>query len=477
MPIQVALIPLICLLVGMMRRYKRLAVVHPATWFAAAWVMAVASYSLLELFNAVPIHNESQISELLTFLLITSGAFLLCAWLAPPPKRGRATSRLVTRAISSIEPRPVLVAAGFGLVSSIINWYFMTGAATYVEAVRQQWLKEIPVLTARLWWPYMATYPAAFISAYSIMSDRRMNRKQRRLVLLAAVFAGAAGIIWSLGTGGRQAFGIVVLYGAVGASAGWAFEADHLKKQTLRIYLRLLGGVIIVLVVLAGLVELTGRIRAEEQGHSVSPFATVAYLSVVGQFVDYMGATISTYQSYGPAQRRDLTETGPVTFGALHDFGVGYLAGWRRPQVLDTNPERTFASRGLQLASGTRCVFYDLVADFGFGGGLFGVSVLVILSQMAFSWSVRRAGGALISMAPLAMCLMFWGYSHQFSLLMHDTAKWLAVSFGLWDIVYLFSRRATPGARRAIRPDTSNSQEDAVSTADTQIVNVREGSF
>jgi hypothetical protein len=173
--------------------------------------------------------------------------------------------------------------------------------------------------------------------------------------------------------------------------------------------------------------------REEQQGSSrPSTFGDVPFLGLVSVFVDYMGGPIATYQAYGPAARRDLSETGSVSLAGLQEFGIAYLAGWRSPERLDTNPER--AKPWLPLFSGTRCVFYDLVADFGVAGAMLAVTLLVLFSQTLFSLTTEPK--MILPSAPLVMMLMFWGYSHQLSLLMYSSPKWLFISFGVWDLVH-----------------------------------------
>jgi hypothetical protein len=210
------------------------------------------------------------------------------------------------------------------------------------------------------------------------------------------------------------------------------------RKTLVRPLMKLCFGAVLLVLFLALVVEATGRIRAQDQGSATaSALSRVRYLGSVGQFLDYMGQPIATYQAYGPAPRRDLTETGPVSLAFVQEFGVKELMGWRQPGRLDTNPER---AENVFLSSGTRCVFYDFVADFGWAGAYVVVTVLVIISQAAFS--LARTSGTLVRAAPLVMMLMFWGYSHQLSLLMYNTPKWLFLSFGLWDLAaFLYSGR------------------------------------
>jgi uncharacterized membrane protein YdcZ (DUF606 family) len=195
--------------------------------------------------------------------------------------------------------------------------------------------------------------------------------------------------------------------------------------------------------------NVAGSIRAQDQGNSESKLNSLEYIGWGGQFFEYMGTTIETYQAYGAPVRRDLSDTGPVTFaGPLRNLGAGWIFGWRNIDYLDTNPERALAGTGFPLAASTRCVFYDLEADFGFYGELVALTILVALSQIAFLGTVSRSGISLIGFAALTCLLMFWGYSHQLSLFMSNQAKWTFISFALGDILVHFSGvRATSDVR------------------------------
>jgi hypothetical protein len=438
--IQLALIPLLCAAIVLFHRYGIAAAAHPGIWFSFAWVLAISCYTLTDWFNGVPVHNQGQIDELVTFLFFASAAFVIFARLFPKPPR----SLWRRDHILEINPRPLLIGAGIGLTAALVNWYFMTGGAIYDDAVRQQWLDEIPVLTARMWWPYMATYPASFISSYLATADL-IRLRHRRQVLLALGLTIAAGLFWALGTGGRQAFGIVILHVLAGCALSLRLTYKNNKRRPLSRTLRkAVVGAMLLLMALAAVTEVTGRIRAEQQGRD-SAVNSIPYLGIVSEFADYMGQPIATYQAFGPAPRRDLSETGPVSLAAIQGFGVRYLVGWRRPGKLDTNPER--AKGWLPLSSGTRCVFYDFVADFGYSGALIAVAALIFLSQMFFS--LYRGSKMILGSSPLVMMLMFWGYSHQLSLLMFDGPTWLIISFGLWDLAYI----AVPHqSRRHSRP-------------------------
>ena len=187
--------------------------------------------------------------------------------------------------------------------------------------------------------------------------------------------------------------------------------------------------------------------REEQQGAPQSTtLAQVPYLGMISVFVDYMGGPIATYQSYGPAPRRDLSETGSVALAGLQEFGISYLAGWHAPGKLDTNPER--AQPWLRFSSGTRCAFYDFVADFGFAGALVVVTLLVLVSHLLFSFTPEPR--TIVRSAPLVMMLMFWGYSHQLSLLMYSSFRWLLISFALWDFLHNSFRQ---GWRLFVRPE------------------------
>src|ERR1051326_3353166 len=374
--IRLALIPLLLVAVMLFRRYGMAAVAHPGIWFSFAWILAIGCYTLMDWFDGISVYNQEQIDELLMFLVFTSALFLLFAWLFPRDRR-----RLRPSGTLDVNRRRLLIASQLGFIAALANWYIVTGGTLYSDSVRQQWLLEIPVVTARLWWPYLATFPAAFLSAYLMTSDFMRRSRQKRHTRFAFGTAIAAGGFWSLGTGGRQALGMVVLHAVAGVTLSLSFALQPISlKPIARIprfkTLAKTAAVTLTLVAVLSIVsEVTGRMREEQQGAPQSTtLAQVPYLGMISVFVDYMGGPIATYQSYGPAPRRDLSETGSVALAGLQEFGISYLAGWHAPGKLDTNPER--AQPWLRFSSGTRCAFYDFVADFGFAGALVVVTLL-----------------------------------------------------------------------------------------------------
>jgi hypothetical protein len=119
----------------------------------------------------------------------------------------------------------------------------------------------------------------------------------------------------------------------------------------------------------------------------------------------------------------------------FQDFGLKSLMGWRAITADDTNPERELASSGFPLAFGTRNLFYDLTADFGYDGALACSIIMALISHIMFLLKTKqKIFGSMLYTAPFGMMLMFWLYSPQFSLLMFNTLYWLMLSSFLWDM-------------------------------------------
>ena len=98
------------------------------------------------------------------------------------------------------------------------------------------------------------------------------------------------------------------------------------------------------------------------------------------------------------------------------------------------------AMRGVPMASSTKSLYYDVMMDFGIIGG-FVVSALLAIISHGFSvqWILRGQHRYLLRQIPLAIMLMFWGYSHQYSIFKEDVLFWMSFTFLTWDfgVAYL----------------------------------------
>jgi hypothetical protein len=259
----------------------------------------------------------------------------------------------------------------------------------------------------------------------------------------------AAGLLWMLGTGGRQSLGIVLLY----YSAGLGLHCiEHLSATKLKGLIA--GGrrrtwllVIAVSLVAAfsWVVSATGRIRGEYHGITSSRLDEFKVLRTFSQAFEYLAVPISGYQlKTNPAIRTSEMEWGERTFGVLNHVWIGSLLGWKGEDRV-SRVERRSGIEGLVGPEAwyffaTTSAYSDIQGDFGFWGGLVTSVLLVVITQIAYRhWSRNHARVTQLSSAiPLLIMMMFWGYSNQMSILTHDVLKWMVVSFIAWDLARSF---------------------------------------
>lgn len=439
-----ALLMLILLFFRVIKKYGWVAVLHPGLWFALAWITALFSYWAIDAVGGVPVHNGKVFEQLMVMVLVTAVSFYLLTLFELPRASGGQ--------FHGAAPFPLMLVstyklfAGIGLLGALVNWMALGANFGYDDQIRQQWLSRIPPITAAMWYLYLLSFPAAIIAGRFFVSEILQGMSLFRWKAFYWLTPIVAGFFWSLGTGGRQALGILLFHFVIGAafSLGWAARAGY--RISLRSAIRLFSPAFLIVLLFALFVGLTGLSRAKQQGADASSFDGIWYLAPVGQLFSYNGLTLATHQAYGEPVLRDLSETGPVSFAGFQYFGLRFITGWRPLSVDDTNPERALASQGLELASGTRNVFYDLQADFGFEGAIGASLILAVISHLLFTKTRFLGTRQLLRVSPLAMAIMFWGYSHQFSLLMFNTFFWLVVSCVLWDmagVVFKYLRIST----------------------------------
>lgn len=408
---------------------------HPATWFAIGWLSAILAYAAMDAFGTVPPENSAMLGRLCSYLIITSLMFAVIIVAFRPP------NRKIENRIQLYSSGYVVVSVGFtaaclvilSLSGSLVNWISMGANFGYDNSLRAQWLREIPRVTALTWYLYMFIFPAIVVLAWSLSESIMSNRPFGMTLKACSAGIVLSALLWTLGTGGRQSMGLALMFFIACLFVFIARDSLRgLKPSVSKV--RTYSAVAVVMIVAFGsFISYSGRQRAEgSRQQYVSAFSDVPILRAFDQPIEYNGHTIATYQTYGSPARRVISETGPVTFAGIFLFGSRSLLGWRPITAFDTNPERGLASTGFKYAYGTRNIFYDLEADFGFEKSLIAVLIVVIAGHFVFLGLMSSQTVNPFLLATGAIMLMFWGYSHQFSLLMFDTYRWLLVSVGLW---------------------------------------------
>lgn len=435
-----AFLLLIAVAFVLVKFYGLKASVHPGLWFAMAWIAAFLAYWAIDAVGGVPVYSPDVLNQLMTLISLTAALFI---FLAVTFKKKSVTLSLNYKFCGFFleNAGPYRYFAAFGLLGAIINWVALGANFGYEDSIRQQWLAGIPTITAYMWYLYFLSYPAAIMGGRMLFSDILRGDPIFRFRTLYWLLPCIAGFFWSMGTGGRQALGILLFHFAVGAAFALCWAVENGFKIQARRLIKLSATILLILIIFSLFVGLTGLSRAKQQGGGASNFDDIWYLAPIGQLISYTGLTLATHQAYGEPAARDLTETGPVSIAGLQEFGLRHITGWRHLTVDDTNPERALAASGQELASGTRNVFYDFQADFGFFGAAVVCVVFVLISHFLFLKTRFLAGRRLVAATPLAIMIMFWGYSHQFSLLMFNTFYWLFVSCVLWDISLWFIKK------------------------------------
>lgn len=417
------------------KKYGRLSLIYPGLWFAATWILAIVSYILLQLWGYVPVQVDELLKTLLLYVNLTALFFIVAMIFHKKPVVNYSTSLSNGFMGSQFVLTIVLIIVFIG---ALANWIGIGAPLGYSDTIRQQWLESIPKITAITWYPFHLIYPASFFIGWKLFDF--FSRKDivrikyyiSCLLLLFSIF------LWSMGTGGRQVVGFVMLYFLVGVlyrfsiDKGQSVDFAKIRKKAAYVF----GGLIVFFALFS---TVTNQIRAVDQGSQKdNPFSGTVVLENFGFFIYYMGGTLMTTQAYGVPVKRDLTETGPVSFNGLLDLGVGPLTlydllGLRRNTTMDTNPERGLAQSGQEMASGTRNIYYDLESDFGFYGSTLAILCLVLVSHFIFAFSLTSLNRkTLFKLTPLIFILVYWQYSQQLSLMMHAQFKWTLTSFLIW---------------------------------------------
>lgn len=447
----ILLLLVLLLLLGI--KYRWLALAHPGSWFVAAWITALSSYYLAVKVGAFDVYDAEALDQLYLHVSVSALGFLLaCLFIGAKAKALPTTPDDTIRAPGD---RGILLGlfAIVSLTASVLDWLLLGPNITDLEARRQAWLTAIPLVTARLWYPYILAYPAALAASWRLAGYFRAGRLVNKSTLAIIVCPLLSGLFWTLGTGGRQALGIVLLYYACGFALGWTCAASRIRALDRKQLIRAGGIILIVVIAFAFLVDLTGRIRADYHNNPPSAYEQYPIIGRIGQFVDYMAVSLPTYQVrlLTLAEGRQLP-MGKETFGVLDYINLGPVLGWpSRAPGEELASEIYQASQGVQFAFAYASIYFNLDSDFGIGGGLAFSFALAILSHLIFVlWAAHPERRMILLLAPLVITLMFWGYSHQYSILRYDVLKWMLVSFFAWDLAAgVLARKKAPSRQRA----------------------------
>ncbi len=209
--------------------YRRQALMHPGSWFSIAWLVCIGCYTLADMAYAVPIHDDFQLEKLWKYLLFVSGLFFTFSLLHGPSNSSREP--LWRERDWENLSKPLLWLAAIGFAGALANVVLLGTGFHYSDFTRQTWLGGIPIVTARCWYPYMATYPASFVTGVRVSSSFLIWRKPSAATFIALFLTVGAGGLWMIGTGGRQALGLVLLHMMVGAGFGWArIQVPDMRK-------------------------------------------------------------------------------------------------------------------------------------------------------------------------------------------------------------------------------------------------------
>ncbi len=434
--ITATVIILLILLIVLISKYHWLSLAHPGVWFVGAWAVALSAYYLEVALDTYRVYDFDRLENLLSYVSVTAFGFLLAVVFI----RGKVGPRLTDTSELVNAPGDQGVVLGLfallSLAASLLNWLALGADLSGIESRRQAWLISTPVVTARLWYPYMLAYPAALAAGWRISTIRFGNPPKKMTIFLFACPI-VSGFLWTLGTGGRQALGIVLLYYMCGFVLGWASNIGQAFSISFKKIGKVVGILLAVAIAFAFMVNLTGTIRAEYQGSSKTGLQDNPILAPFAQFIDYMGISLATYQVKGGIDGEfGNYGVGQQTFGVLDSIGVGYLLGWpNRSRADELAMNASQAAQGQLFAYATTTAYFNIKSDFGNGWGLVVSFALAVISHCVFTqWVKRPERRTIIPLAPLVITLMFWGYSHQYSILMYDVFKWMVISFIVWDL-------------------------------------------
>lgn len=431
------------------RNYRIGCIAHPGTWFISAWAFAYLGYYLavaLEVPLLGVVYDQYLLNLLDTFVSVTAGGFLFALVLYHP--RRQLLQQISTSNLPTQKHSLYRFFAYLAFSAALLNWVALGANISEIEARRETWLMSVPAVTIVLKFLFIFCYPTALLAGWNygriILDQKRVAFGQHLMLLLPML----AGLFWTLGTGGRQALGIVLLYYAVGLVLFIAAVAPRLPKLLLKHTMKkiFVRGVVIAILFTA-IINITSLIREKHKVGFVDIEAGFRKYAVVGLFsevIEYVAVSITSFQLNCNLHTAATKNFGRETFGVLRFFRINSLLGWERRTAVDIIRENEAkAAQGNILVNATSSVYKDIITDFNIELGLFISSVLAIISHIVFvRWLRHPLRKKLISYIPIAILLMFWGYSAQFSMFREEVLVWMFVSFFIWDFLIAVPRPA-----------------------------------
>lgn len=405
---------------------------NPGFWFGLTWGLALGSYCLLDIYDYVPVKNMDMLEWLFSIIIFCNLLFFVFSMFVR--KREGANFFSNIRNTGNYQFSIIITIVVF--LGGVINWVGVGMPIAYDDQLRQNWLTQIPRVTAITWYLVFLIFPLAFYNGFKFFDQ---EGRKRIINILSIVIPS---ILWMLSTGGRQFLGFVILYYIIGLALGLILQSN--KPDFKRIAKKFFVSIFLIVFSFGLMASLTTTARLEQQNaENTRMFETNKILSIYGYFIYYMGGTIMTTQAYGIPTLRDNKDVGIVSFnGVLDIFGplsLYEVLGIQRVTYKDTNPERDWAVFGQELAFGTKNIFYDLYADFGKEKTYFVVFMLILFSQCLYIYVVNNNQKvSFIFFSIFIFFVIYWIYSQQLSLLMHGQLKWTIYSFALWYFSYKF---------------------------------------
>ena len=407
-------------LVLMQRRYGALTIIHPAFVFGLGWLVSLLAYLTLGIEGTFEVYDNDALLEIAAFTMVVCGAFYAATSFGIR-RRGSGTQEALE---DSNALTLVWVFSIVSVLAAVTNWIALGGNLSLVEERRQIWLRGIPTITARLWYPFILCFPVALVAGWRLVHSMFQGQTQKAHNRLVLGLPLVAGVFWYLGTGGRHTLMTIVSYFGFGICCGVASVVRSRKVAGVLIFRRIAVVIGSLLFLVVGVMGVTSKFRHEyyaksEQSGSSIPFSAA---------FSYAGIGIATYQA-DKSWREDGSQMGSLTFGVLRLLRIDPLLGWKALVGDDEIAEERNKS-GLEFAFSWATTLGTLVEDFGFVGALVTCCGLVIVAQLCFmAWVRRKTHSYLLGYVPLLAMFKFWGEFPLFSFFKSNEVVWIVVSF------------------------------------------------
>jgi len=406
--------------------YGKKAWLYPGTWFCLIWIFATISYCICVYTDFYQEYFPKYIYSLNTKIFFTAFFFAFFSFFQKKKKMHHITFKpfdlsnyyriygiCTVAAFTGAFGTWLYKGASFDIVLNrfdMIDHNIAIGMR-YASAGQSM----IEGLLNKL---FLLNIPCSIIAG-SVLA-LTLLKKKRKLLIKEKFFLLLPYVSWffmTIATGGRKGFIDAAAFYAIGFLMSFTFMFSFNKKK-LRLYFCGILIFILSFMVFSTIVRKARETRKLGGQYTSTPFAEkLQFLEPISGVVFYLADPFVGYQIKSRYRSMTKLSYGEKTFNGLFGFSIPLLDRifHERVSIADyLGWDKLINTRWLfsntPMATTIESIYFNMVSDFGEGGSILLIFILVLISHHLFIsfFSTRKKHWSFLSIYLLTIFLMFW---------------------------------------------------------------------